>query len=126
MLDLTSPEAKIRAQLYEKKYFANSFALASLVEDEFKKSGRQGVWGVMQRNNKGIWVLQATAMPSILVETGFVTNKEEEEYLNSDQGQDEIVDNITNALKRYKDMLDGGTRQDGANQDSSAAPGQTK
>jgi N-acetylmuramoyl-L-alanine amidase len=41
-------------------------------------------------------------MPSILVETGFITNKEEEEYLNSDQGQDEIVGNIMTALKRYK------------------------
>jgi N-acetylmuramoyl-L-alanine amidase len=41
-------------------------------------------------------------MPSILVETGFITNKEEEEYLNSDEGQDEIVSNILSALKKYK------------------------
>ncbi len=110
MLDLTSPEAKIRAQLYEKKYFANSFALASLVEDEFQKTGRKSAGGVMQRNNKGIWVLQATAMPSILVETGFITNKEEEEYLNSDNGQAEIVQNIIDALKRYKEQLEASSR----------------
>ncbi|MDR3712520.1 MAG: N-acetylmuramoyl-L-alanine amidase [Puia sp.] len=122
ILDLTSPEAKIRAQLYEKKYFANSFSLASLVEDEFQKAGRQGVWGVMQRNYKGIWVLQATAMPSILIETGFVTNKEEEEYLNSDQGQNEIVENIVSALKRYQEMLAGGSGQDSPAKDSSAMP----
>jgi len=105
VLDLNTPEAKIRAQLYEKKYFDNSFLLASLVEDEFSKAGRQS-GGVMQRNNKGIWVLQATGMPSILVETGFITNKEEEEYLNSDTGQDEIVQNIISALRRYKENLE--------------------
>jgi N-acetylmuramoyl-L-alanine amidase len=103
-LDLTSPEAKIRAQLYEKKYFANSFELASLVEDQFSKAGRNST-GVKQRNNKGIWVLQATAMPSILIETGFITNKEEEEYLNSDKGQNEMVRNIIDALKAYKEHL---------------------
>jgi N-acetylmuramoyl-L-alanine amidase len=105
VLDLNTPEAKIRAQLYEKKYFDNSFLLASLVEDEFSKAGRTSD-GVMQRNNKGIWVLQATGMPSILVETGFITNKEEEEYLNSDKGQEEIVDNIISALRRYKENLE--------------------
>ncbi len=101
VLDISSPEAKIRGQLYEKLYFAKSATVASLVEDEFKNAGRVS-YGVKQRNYKGIWVLQATGMPSILVETGFITNKEEEEYLNSDEGQDEIVSNIMTALKRYK------------------------
>ena len=45
-------------------------------------------------------------MPSVLVETGFVTNKEEEEYLVSDAGQDEIVNNMMEALKRYKKELE--------------------
>ena len=101
VLDLSSPEAKIRGQLYEKLYFAKSAMVATMVEDEFKNAGRTS-YGVKQRNYKGIWVLQATGMPSILVETGFITNKEEEEYLHSDEGQNEIVDNIMTALKRYK------------------------
>ncbi|PWT77929.1 MAG: N-acetylmuramoyl-L-alanine amidase [Bacteroidetes bacterium] len=113
ILDLNTPEAKIRAQLYEKKYFDNSALLASYVEDEFSKSGRKSD-GVMQRNNKGIWVLQATGMPSILIETGFITNKEEEEYLNSDKGQSEIVDNIIAALKRYKDDIENSHAPGGA------------
>jgi len=79
--------------------------VASMVEDEFKNAGRTS-YGVKQRNYKGIWVLQATGMPSILVETGFITNKEEEEYLNSDEGQDEIVSNILNALMKYKTELE--------------------
>jgi N-acetylmuramoyl-L-alanine amidase len=104
--DMTSPEARMRAQLYEKKYFDNSYLLASLVEDEFKKDGRLSN-GVLQRNWERIWVLQATGMPSILVETGFLTNKEEEEYLNSEKGQAEVVQNIVDALRRYKDKIEG-------------------
>ena len=103
--DMATPEARIRAQLYEKKYFANSALFATLVEDEFVKAGRHSD-GVMQRD-EGIQVLQATGMPSVLIETGFLSNKEEEIYLNSDEGQDEIVRNIISALKRYKDTLEG-------------------
>ncbi len=107
-LDLNSPEALIRAQLYEKKFFGKSLLLATLVEEEFEKGGRLS-GGVKQRNEKGIWVLQATGMPSILVETGFITQTEEEQYLNSEKGQDEIVAQIVNAIKRYKASLEGGT-----------------
>lgn len=101
VLDLNSPEAKIKAQLYTKYFFRNSATLAYLVEKQFEQAGRTS-YGVKQRNNKGIWVLQATGMPSILVETGFITNRDEEQYLNSDRGQDEIVDNIIEAFKKYK------------------------
>jgi N-acetylmuramoyl-L-alanine amidase len=103
--DMSSPEARMRAQLYEKKYFGNSALFATLVEDEFIKAGRHSD-GVMQRD-EGIRVLQATGMPSVLIETGFLTNKEEEIYLNSEEGQDEIVRNIVSALKRYKATLEG-------------------
>jgi N-acetylmuramoyl-L-alanine amidase len=105
MLDLHSPEAMIRAQLYEKKFFSKSLLLATFVEEEFVKGGRESR-GVKQRNEKGIWVLQATGMPSILVETGFVTNTEEEKYIVSDKGQEEIVAAIVEAIKRYKTSLE--------------------
>ncbi|WP_276484505.1 N-acetylmuramoyl-L-alanine amidase family protein [Paraflavitalea pollutisoli] len=104
--DLNSPEARIRAQLYEKKFFGKSLTLGNMVEEEFAKAGRLS-GGVKQRNWEQIWVLQATGMPSILVETGFITNEEEEKYLNSEQGQAEIVENIVTALKRYKEALEG-------------------
>jgi N-acetylmuramoyl-L-alanine amidase len=103
--DMNSPEAKIKAQLYEKKYFASSALFATLVEDEFVKAGRKSD-GVMQRD-EGIQVLQATGMPSVLIETGFLSNKEEEIYLNSEEGQEEIVRDIIRALKKYKDTLEG-------------------
>jgi N-acetylmuramoyl-L-alanine amidase len=75
-----------------------------MVEDEFKKSGRVS-YGVKQRD-VGIQVLQATGMPSVLIEIGFLTNKEEEEYLTSKEGQDEVVSNIVAAFKKYKLSID--------------------
>ncbi len=107
--DMSSPEAKMRALLYEKKYFDNSYLMASLVEDEFKKVGRES-YGVRQRD-VGIRVLQATGMPSILIETGFLSNKEEEEYLNSDKGQMEVVQCVINALDRYIEQVGGTNKQ---------------
>ncbi|MBC7902876.1 MAG: N-acetylmuramoyl-L-alanine amidase [Gemmatimonadaceae bacterium] len=121
ILDLNSPEARIRAQLYTKYFFRNSAYLAYLVEDMFKQSGRDS-YGVKQRNNKGIWVLQATGMPSILVETGFITNKEEEEYLNSDSGQAEVVNNILDAFTKYKQEMETPKGASG----SRPAPGTSK
>jgi N-acetylmuramoyl-L-alanine amidase len=105
VFDMSTPEARIKAQLYEKKYFANSALFATLVESEFVKAGRHSD-GVMQRD-KGIQVLQATGMPSVLIETGFLSNKEEEVYLNSEEGQNEIVRNIVDALRKYKDTIEG-------------------
>jgi N-acetylmuramoyl-L-alanine amidase len=104
--DLSSPEARMRAQLYEKKYFDNSALFATMVEESFAAAGRQS-YGVKQRD-VGIQVLQATGMPSVLIEVGFLSNKEEEEYLNSDKGQDEVVQNIVDALDRYKNQVEGG------------------
>lgn len=103
--DMKSPEAKMRAQLYEKKYFANSALLGTLVQNEFIRSGRRSE-GVVQRQ-VGIGVLQATGMPSVLIETGYLTNREEELYLNSRKGQNEIVHNIVNAFREYKVRLEG-------------------
>lgn len=77
-----------------------------MIEDEFVGQNRKS-WGVLQRNHMGIWVLQATNMPAVLIETGFITNKEEEDYLNSEAGQQEIVRSIANAVVKYKQMIDG-------------------
>jgi N-acetylmuramoyl-L-alanine amidase len=54
----------------------------------------------------GIWVLQATNMPAVLVETGYITNEEEEDYLNSEEGQAQIVQSIANGVIRYKTQLE--------------------
>ncbi len=100
--DLNDPEFKAKALLWTKKFFDKSYLLASMVEEEFVKGGRYSR-GVKQRNEKGIWVLQATSMPSILVETGFITHPPDEKYLNSEDGQREIAQQVYSAIKRYRD-----------------------
>jgi N-acetylmuramoyl-L-alanine amidase len=58
-------------------------------------------------------VLQATAMPSVLVETGFISNPEEEKYLNSKEGQDELANCMLKALKKYIKWLEDKQEGDG-------------
>ncbi len=106
--DPTDPAEKARMLVYAQNYFRKSLNLADLIEKEFEATGRI-TRGVKQRNDKGIWVLQATGMPSVLVEIGFISNKEEEQYINSDKGQQDIVNNIFTALKVYKQRLESRT-----------------
>lgn len=104
--DVNSPEGLIKARLWSQKFFKNSVKLASMIEEEFVTVGRKSM-GVLQRNHMGIWVLQATNMPAILIETGFITDRDEEAYLNSEVGQIEMTRAIANAVLKYKVMLDG-------------------
>lgn len=104
--DVNSPEALIKARLWSQKFFKNSVQLGTLIENEFVNIGRKSL-GVLQRNHMGIWVLQATNMPAVLIETGFITNKEEEDYLNSSNGQAEMTRAMANAIIKYKLAIDG-------------------
>lgn len=103
--DPSTPEGAIASRLWVQKYFKNSVRLASMIESEFVNNGRKSD-GVLQRNEKGIWVLQATNMPAVLIETGFITNKEEEDYLNSEKGQEEVTQSIVRAIVNFKTSLD--------------------
>ncbi|HVX48560.1 MAG TPA: N-acetylmuramoyl-L-alanine amidase [Chitinophagaceae bacterium] len=102
-----NPEAKILASLRTQKYFNNSRMIAGFVQDELETAGRDNL-GVKQRDWEGIWVLQATAMPSILVETGFICTPSEEDYLNSTRGQNETANCIYRAIVKYKQAIEGG------------------
>ena len=108
--DPSDPAEKARMLIYTLNYFRKSLNLASLIEKQFADSGRISR-GVKQRNDKGIWVLQATGMPSILVEIGFISNREEEQYINSEEGQEVIVTNILNALRTYIHNIEGKPRE---------------
>jgi N-acetylmuramoyl-L-alanine amidase len=112
-IDPNSPEFIALSLLKTKQYFKRSATLAGFVQDEFAKVGR--VDREVRQRQVGIWVLQATAMPSVLVETGYITNPSEEDYLNSKEGQKEIAICITNAVKTYIAWLE---RQAGANNDN--------
>lgn len=113
-IDVNSPEFIALSLVKTQQFARRSSTLASLVESEFEKAGRVSK-GSKQRQ-VGIWVLQATAMPSILVETGFITNPEEEAYLNSENGQQEIAQCITAALKSYKVWLEKKQISSGSNE----------
>ncbi len=102
--DPESPEKRILYSLKTQQYFNRSANLALDVEDELEKVGRV-VNGARQRQ-VGIWVLQATAMPSILVETGYISTPSDEDYLNSVDGQQEICNCITKAVQKYKTSLE--------------------
>lgn len=103
--DPSDPAEKARMLIYAQNFFKKSLNLADLVEKEFTASGRFSR-GVKQRNHAGIWVLQATGMPSILVELGFITDEEEEKYINSDKGQEEMVEDLVNAFTVYKQRVE--------------------
>ena len=100
--DPNSPEANIIFSLYQNAYLDQSLKMASLVQHELKTKGRFGR-GVKQA---GFLVLYKTSMPSILVETGFLTNKNEEKFLSSTKGQDDIAQSIFSAFKTYKASLE--------------------
>lgn len=103
-INYDSPEWKANALLYTQNYFKKSYRLGSLIQEEISNMGRENL-GVWQRE-KGIWVLQATQMPAVLVETGFIANAEDERYLNSEKGQQEIAEAIAKAIKKYKDQVE--------------------
>jgi len=105
VMDAADPETFIMLNTLRNAFFDQSLRLSTMVEDEFTKVGRISR-GARQRNEKGIWVLQATAMPSVLVELGFISNPDEEEYLNSANGQQETAQCIFKAIKRYKEELE--------------------
>jgi N-acetylmuramoyl-L-alanine amidase len=102
--DFNSREGSIIAAIYAKRYQERSDRLATFVNDEVEQTGRQSL-GVSQRQ-KGIWVLQATNMPAILIETGFINNPEDERYINSEKGQQELAEAITKAVQRYKKQVE--------------------
>lgn len=100
-----SPEANIIFSLYQNIYLDQSLAMASKVQSYATQPLSMPNRGVKQA---GFWVLYKTSMPGILVETGFLSNQEDEEYLISEKGQDEMAHAIFNAFEAYKGACDGG------------------
>jgi N-acetylmuramoyl-L-alanine amidase len=101
--DPSSPESYILFSLAQSAYQESSLKFAQKVEQEFKtKTGRVSR-GVKQA---GFWVLWRTAMPSVLIETGFLTFPSEEAFLASDKGQDMMAAGIYRAFKDYKAELE--------------------
>ena len=102
--DPNSPEANIIFSLYQNAYLDQSLKMASMVQNEITKKGRVER-GVKQA---GFLVLFKTYMPSVLIETGFLTNPAEAKYLTSEKGQDALAQSVFNAFKNYKASVESG------------------
>ena len=101
--DPTSPESLIALRIQQSKYLESSLIFGGYVEENFVKKDKRYSRGVMQKN---LHVLRLNAMPSVLIETGFISNAEEAAYLASDKGQDEIAESIYDAITSYKKRID--------------------
>lgn len=101
--DPNAPESFIGLMLMQEEYLDQSTQLARLVQDNFTKTLKRVDRGVKQA---GFWVLHNTYMPSVLVETGFLTYKPEGAYLNSAKGQEEVSASIYKGIIDYKIILD--------------------
>jgi N-acetylmuramoyl-L-alanine amidase len=99
--DQNDPVNAIMLNAFMEKYRKQSILFASLLINEFKDDNRQ-IIGIKEQ---GVLVLAHSAMPAVLVETGFINNPDEETYLNSDTGQDEIVQSIIRAIQNYRDDI---------------------
>lgn len=94
-----SAESYIIFEFMQDQYMSQSVQLASLVQKQFKNSCRRPDRGVHQA---GFLVLKACAMPSILVELGFISCPEEEKFLHSDAGSSSLAKGIYQAFLLYK------------------------
>jgi N-acetylmuramoyl-L-alanine amidase len=101
--DPNSPESYIIFSLMQNLYFEQSINMAALVEDQFRERAQRKDRGVKQQ---GLLVLAQTSMPGILIETGFITNPEEEKYLMSEEGQNVISSAIFRAFRDYKKIIE--------------------
>ncbi len=94
-----SAESYIIFEFMQDKYMEQSVHLATLVQNQFSQTCKRVNRGVHQA---GFLVLKASAMPSILIELGFISTPEEERYLNTETGTNTLAKGIYNAFLNYK------------------------
>jgi N-acetylmuramoyl-L-alanine amidase len=101
--DPNNPENFIILSLMKNTFRTQSLKLAKLVQDQYVNVGRidRGV------QEKSLAVLARAGMPAILTEIGFISNPEEEDYMNSESGQNEITNCLLEAIKNYRKVIEG-------------------
>lgn len=97
--DPNSPESLIGMTLLQEEYIEQSIDLAARIQDGFENGLGRKSRGVKQA---GFLVLRKIYMPRVLIEMGFVSNKDEGAYLSSDNGQEELAKAIADAIAGYK------------------------
>lgn len=101
--DPGSPESYIMFTVMQNTFKEQSTWLASNIQNQFKNRAGRADLGVKQA---GFWVLYMTSMPSVLIETGFITNTDEEKFLTSKEGQDYLASAIFRASRDYINEVD--------------------
>lgn len=102
--DPNNIDSYIALSLYQNSYQAQSISFASKVQDQFRERVSRIDRGVKQQP---LWVTSRVTMPSVLIELGFLTNKKEEDFLNSKKGKDYMASAIFRAFRDYKEEQDG-------------------
>ncbi|WP_394330534.1 N-acetylmuramoyl-L-alanine amidase family protein [Psychroflexus sediminis] len=100
--DPDSPESYIGFTIMQEEFLDQSALLANFVQRQFSGALTLKDRGVKQA---GFLVLRETYMPSVLIETGFLTNKKEGAFLNSETGQTQLADAIVNGINEYKNII---------------------
>jgi N-acetylmuramoyl-L-alanine amidase len=113
-----SPDAIIGIQLQMSVNLDNSIRFAEFLQKEFKRIGRHDR-GVKQA---GFLVLYKTTMPSVLIETGFLTNPDEEKFLKDTASQTKMAEAMFVAFQKYKNQLEGVDEMKGVKNPSPLEP----
>ena len=103
--DPRSPQSHILFSLFQSAYITNSLRFAQRVDRQLRTSVSRPSRGVKQA---GFLVLWKSTMPSVLIESGFLTNPAEERYLNDKANQSYMAAGIYRAFREYKRELEGG------------------
>jgi N-acetylmuramoyl-L-alanine amidase len=104
--DPTKPESYIMLTMFQYAFIQQSVELAQTVQNAFRNDVGRKDRGVKQQP---LYVTSRTAMPAILIELGFLTNSAEEDYLMTDDGQDQMALAIARSFAQYKVRREGGT-----------------
>ena len=97
--DPNNPETLLGLRILQEEFLGQSIELASGIEKNFVTKNKRYSRGVKQQP---IWVLDATVMPGVLIELGFVSHQEEGNYISSDGGKEEMASSISDAIVSYK------------------------
>ena len=101
--DPQTAESYIVFSLMQNTFLDQSISIAEDVENEFSTRAKRKSRGVKQAP---FYVISRVNMPSVLIETGFLTNPEEEDFLNTIEGKEYIASAIFRAFRSYKERID--------------------
>lgn len=114
--DPNKTESYIIFELMQDRYLSESIKLAKDIQQHYSNAGRRNK-GVHQA---GFLVLRETSMPSVLTELGFISNANEEQYLNSQAGVDALAECLFRGLQAYRKRLTANAPESAAPSDANA------